>query len=761
MSTSVVNPFQIIPDLNGKPLDSGYVYIGQYGLNPEASPVAVYWDEALTIPAALPLRTRGGYIVRNGTPARVYTAGEDYSILVRDKNSTLVWSSLTSTGVQHYTDAEEVTYIPAGTGAVATTVQAQLRNIQGWSVNVQDAPFYAVADDTTSCTAAFQAAIDTVLAAGGGKIYIPAGTYWFPAGTKLDPGVGGITFVGDGPDSTILHYNEGTTLPQYDGTEHLFRNIADTAKNTLVFDNLQIRGTLDTREGRWANPLFLDFYPSIQIRNCKFYNIAGVAMDLHKNDHVLVDGCKFENIAGDAIRARDTPNCIITNNHILRTGDDSIAIHTSDAYTPSREGIIVSENRLVNCGAIKLLGGRVAQIINNTLELPNLWGIVVSNDNGNDEGNLSLRDVTISGNTILDAVSISSGTPATTTVGIEVTGIVPRGVASTDSTIPGMYNSTTGEFIYPWDYDEIVVDTATNPVGFIHGISITNNIIRRSRPAVSAFSDYGHGTRLWQGVSYDPAITDAHLKLNTGIVIGGGYRGLLVTHNIIESCNVGMAFVAGTFNRQYENTLVKSNLLYDCSTRGVLVNSSSFTQDITIEDNYINCDPYRQNSNSNIDGTYDADSTPKGIDIGDVDGVNVVGNKFANVCKSIATNDITKQILKENVLSCQPVATVVGFTNTNKGIGVLEYGSNFSYEIVDADPTSATYMVTQNTQLAASSAMPSTGIYVKGAFVSNSAPTIDANDMTILGWLRLTTGSGHVSGTDWAVIRGSHVSPAT
>lgn len=87
----VSTPFAIILDSNGQPLEAGYVYIGEVNKNPETSPVAVYWDSTLTIPAAQPLRTSGGYIVRNGTPAKLYTK-DIFSITVRDKNRALVYT---------------------------------------------------------------------------------------------------------------------------------------------------------------------------------------------------------------------------------------------------------------------------------------------------------------------------------------------------------------------------------------------------------------------------------------------------------------------------------------------------------------------------------------------------------------------------------------------------------------------------------------------------------------------------------------------
>lgn len=95
---SVSKPFVVFSNADGSPLDDGYVYIGTAGLNPESSPVKLYWDKDLTIPAAQPVRTIGGYPSRNGSPGVLYVNADDYSITVRTKNKQLVHSALT-TGV--------------------------------------------------------------------------------------------------------------------------------------------------------------------------------------------------------------------------------------------------------------------------------------------------------------------------------------------------------------------------------------------------------------------------------------------------------------------------------------------------------------------------------------------------------------------------------------------------------------------------------------------------------------------------------------
>lgn len=92
--TQVACPFQQFFDLDGGPLNNGYIYIGTAGANPVTSTIILYWDEEKTLPVAQPLRTLNGYIVRSGTPARVYTNEDNYSILVRDAKQATVYSVL-------------------------------------------------------------------------------------------------------------------------------------------------------------------------------------------------------------------------------------------------------------------------------------------------------------------------------------------------------------------------------------------------------------------------------------------------------------------------------------------------------------------------------------------------------------------------------------------------------------------------------------------------------------------------------------------
>jgi hypothetical protein len=87
--TQVTGPYPIFTDLDGTPLDDGYLYIGAINQDPEQNPIQVFWDSNLTIPATQPIRTSNGYAYRNGTPALLYTGGE-FSITIRNKREEFV-----------------------------------------------------------------------------------------------------------------------------------------------------------------------------------------------------------------------------------------------------------------------------------------------------------------------------------------------------------------------------------------------------------------------------------------------------------------------------------------------------------------------------------------------------------------------------------------------------------------------------------------------------------------------------------------------
>ena len=306
----IQSPFQQLFDTNGSPLDDGYVYIGTANANPETSPIAIYWDDAGTIPAAQPLRTLNGYIVRSGTPARVYTAADDFSMTVKDKQGRVVFSVLDATSDSNLTTAlasssgsSLVGFLQDGANAQPRTVQSKLRDV----VSVKD--FGAVGDGIVNDAPAIALAITAVITAGGGTVFFPAGQY------KCTTRIG--TFV-NAEDVTLLGY--GAEIQNFAGSSSQglmqFGNAALDVNgmysaSTITVKNLNILGLEFTSSnvfngaipGRWSDqmPISINTAEDVLIRDCYFENWDFAAIDFGAIcRNALVTACTFYSSQLDA-----------------------------------------------------------------------------------------------------------------------------------------------------------------------------------------------------------------------------------------------------------------------------------------------------------------------------------------------------------------------------------------------------------------------------------------------------------------------------
>jgi hypothetical protein len=126
MATSILPQYPIWSEIDGSPLEDGYIYIGIAGLNAESNPQTVYFDGALSVVAAQPIRTLNGYPARSGSPAMMYVAG-DFSIVVRDKAGVLIYASLTNTYTDNFgTMANQNANAVAITGGTITGLSSPL-----------------------------------------------------------------------------------------------------------------------------------------------------------------------------------------------------------------------------------------------------------------------------------------------------------------------------------------------------------------------------------------------------------------------------------------------------------------------------------------------------------------------------------------------------------------------------------------------------------------------------------------------------------
>jgi hypothetical protein len=242
MTSPVFTPLQMFFNTSGAPLTDGYIYIGTASQNPQTNPIAVYWDAAGTIPAAQPIRTSGGYPVRNGSPATVFVLATDFSLIVRDKSSSLVFSRLSGNAFS----AEWVTYTPAGTGAVATTVQAKLR--ESVSVEGYGGDPTGVADSTIAIQNALAAAAanNAPLWVLGkyrhtAQIVVPAKVRLMGVGITSDESTGGRS------DSCFIKDFNGVGF-LFSGDDASTDGIQYDSASGRTGDNVQVTGS------RWQAP---------------------------------------------------------------------------------------------------------------------------------------------------------------------------------------------------------------------------------------------------------------------------------------------------------------------------------------------------------------------------------------------------------------------------------------------------------------------------------------------------------------------------
>lgn len=162
------------------------------------------------------------------------------------------------------TSADLVSYLPAGVGAVATNVQTKLRE----TVSVKD--FGAVGDGVTDDTAAIQAGIDAINAAGGGALYFPAGIYRISANLWARNKV---SMVGD-KGATEIRLDQGVNtqiLANQNATVPI--TVDDFSIINLIF-NANANGT----EAFTASAVAVNGVKRFVAKSCVFKNATGYGL---------------------------------------------------------------------------------------------------------------------------------------------------------------------------------------------------------------------------------------------------------------------------------------------------------------------------------------------------------------------------------------------------------------------------------------------------------------------------------------------------
>jgi hypothetical protein len=133
--------------------------------------------------------------------------------------------------------SEQVTFLAAGSGATQRTALEKFRDV----VSVQD--FGAVGDSVTDDTAAIQAAVDSVIAAGGGTLRFPRGRYRVTSTISANVQSAAIHLEGDSilftTTGTVIDWRGGNNdivfdMPGYGCISNMFINNANLATNVTA-----------------------------------------------------------------------------------------------------------------------------------------------------------------------------------------------------------------------------------------------------------------------------------------------------------------------------------------------------------------------------------------------------------------------------------------------------------------------------------------------------------------------------------------------
>lgn len=173
-------------------------------------------------------------------------------------------------------------YTPAGTGAVATTVQAKLRE----SVSVKD--FGAVGNGVADDTAAINAALAS--SAGGLELFFPAGTYKVTSTIVLPTG------------RDFRLYGTGTATDiTSTGLSAIFER--NTRGSFVEIDSIAFTGTSPAFLYDAPGPLpWTDTLYEYKITNCRFFQTAGTYhIKLIGAREGMIQNCYFQN--GDGVYA--------------------------------------------------------------------------------------------------------------------------------------------------------------------------------------------------------------------------------------------------------------------------------------------------------------------------------------------------------------------------------------------------------------------------------------------------------------------------
>ena len=453
-------------DANGVPLSGGKLYSYAAGTT---TPLTTYTSASGLVNNTNPV------ILDSRGEASVWLGDTSYKLKLTSATDVEIWtvdnidvtSALTTLAASN--GSSLVGYVQTGTGAVATTVQARLRQ----SLSVKD--FGATGDGTTDDTTAIQNALN---AGTGRSVYFPAGTYRFSSTLLVKTKT---TLIGDGMNKSILKltsgFGAGTTAIRND----IITGTVDVYYDTdLEFYGLTFDG--NNNSTRTGELVAIAKVQNVTFSNCGFQNHTYIALALTANSNMIVTECYFTN-NGRPIPSTVSAPALWTAATVLGTPYDVRVENNffydnnwSAAYFMPTRGSFTNNNCINNGESTVFCNstGAYLRIENNTID-----GTTRSNISGS---------------------GIECGAPYTIITGNTIVGCAAEGIALTDVqnvTIADnlIFNNGQDTAYYPYPNGITIVNTASSPNQpdhiQIHGNRIGDRQGTKTQYAAIGFSGGG------------------------------------------------------------------------------------------------------------------------------------------------------------------------------------------------------------------------------------------------------------------------------
>lgn len=325
MSNIINPPYPIFTDIDGSPLNEGFIYIGENLQDPISNPVSVYWDVGLTEIAEQPISIKNGYIVRNGVNSTIFTMSNKFSVIAKNKYGTEIYGNLSFE--QFINNSEAQSLINTSITPVQQSIDDEIIRATS-SETLLSSAINTEINRATSAEAAIQAQINGL---GGGASFgytsyadmvadaasIPANSV-VTVGGDPDPLKDGM-YIYDGSVFSLSPYDPLTQAKTYTDTK-VDSIIIETDNNVPPVPIVDVDGWFYGgfyEDGSMETPLF----------NISNYYLDGFII-IDEDGWILLE----QNTSSNAVKDWSQKKILLFGDSITETSNVEAGIYDSLAY---------------------------------------------------------------------------------------------------------------------------------------------------------------------------------------------------------------------------------------------------------------------------------------------------------------------------------------------------------------------------------------------------------------------------------------------